>query len=430
MRLSIIGSGYVGLVTGACFAELGHRVICIDKDIVKIENLKVGIIPIYEPMLEDMVKSNASEGRLRFSTSIKEGVKQSEVIFIAVDTPSKESGEADLSFIEDVAREIARYLSDYRLIVEKSTVPVQTGDWLVRTIRENVRPGVEFDVASNPEFLREGSAINDFLHPDRVVIGATSDKGAALLVKLYEPLNAPILLTDIRSAELIKHSANAFLAMKISFINSIARICERAGADVMKVAKGTGLDKRIGIDFLSAGLGYGGSCFPKDVDAFIKIADSLGYDFKLLKAVREVNREQRKIAVYKAEESLGTLEGKTIAILGLAFKPNTDDMRNAPSVEIIKDLREKGAIVRAYDPVAEGRARSIIGDGAIFCRDIYHAAEGADALVVVTEWEQFRFVDFCKLRDCMRRALVIDGRNIFDPQRMRALGFEYYGIGR
>jgi len=429
MDISIIGTGYVGLVSGVCFAELGHNVMCIDNNKAKVEMLLNDVIPIYEPGLEELVKANRREKRLSFSTDIKDGVEHGKIIFIAVDTPSKPNGEADLSFVEEVSRQIAGHLKEYRLIVEKSTVPVQTGEWVMKTIKETVQPGVEFDVASNPEFLREGTAINDFLKPDRVIIGVTSDRAASLLVKLYEPLNAPLLITDIRSAELIKHSANAFLAVKISFINSIANICDIVGADVAKVARGIGLDKRIGMHFLNAGVGYGGSCFPKDVSAFINISDHIGYDFKILKSIQEVNYEQHKVPVDKLKRALGDLKGRKIAMLGLTFKPDTDDLRNAPSLAIVKLLQQEGAEVRAYDPVSMKKAGELIKD-VIFCKDSYEAAKDADAVLIVTEWSQFRFLDLHKLKGLMKRALIVDGRNIYDPARVKAMGFEYHGIGR
>jgi UDPglucose 6-dehydrogenase len=429
MDISIIGTGYVGLVSGVCFAELGHNVMCIDNNKAKVEMLLNDVIPIYEPGLEELVKANRREKRLSFSTDIKDGVEHGKIIFIAVDTPSKPNGEADLSFVEEVSRQIAGHLKEYRLIVEKSTVPVQTGEWVMKTIKETVQPGVEFDVASNPEFLREGTAINDFLKPDRVIIGVTSDRAASLLVKLYEPLNAPLLITDIRSAELIKHSANAFLAVKISFINSIANICDIVGADVAKVARGIGLDKRIGMHFLNAGVGYGGSCFPKDVSAFINISDHIGYDFKILKSIQEVNYEQHKVPVDKLKRALGDLKGRKIAMLGLTFKPDTDDLRNAPSLAIVKLLQQEGAEVRAYDPVSMKKAGELIKD-VIFCQDSYEAAKDADAVLIVTEWSQFRFLDLHKLKGLMKRALIVDGRNIYDPARVKAMGFEYHGIGR
>ncbi|MHB2015445.1 MAG: UDP-glucose dehydrogenase family protein [Candidatus Xenobia bacterium] len=429
MKISIIGSGYVGLVTGACLAELGHDVLCIDNDEVKVRSLTAGQVPIFEPGLDQLVQTHSEEGRLRFSGSIEEAVDHGLIIFICVQTPPLPSGAADLSNVEFVSREIARHMTDYRLIVEKSTVPVQTGEWVEHTMKECVRPGVDFDVASNPEFLREGTAVHDFLHPDRVVIGTSSERAATLLVKLYEPLNAPVLLTDIKSSELIKHSANAFLAMKISFINAVAQICERSGADVAKVAKGIGLDKRIGLDFLQAGIGWGGSCFPKDLMGYIHIADQLGYDFKLLKVVDEINRDQRHAVVEKLRQALGELRGKEVALWGLAFKPDTDDLRGAPSLEIIQCLSQHGARMRAHDPVAMDKAREIL-NGVVMCSTPYEAADQADAVVLVTEWKQYRTLDMPRVLKSLRRPVFIDGRNLYDPSRLRRLGFEYHGVGR
>jgi UDPglucose 6-dehydrogenase len=429
MDISIIGSGYVGLVTGACLADLGNNVICIDNNLEKIYQLKNGIVPIYEPGLRGLISVNVREGRLSFSEDIKEGVDNAEIIFIAVGTPSKGNGDADLSAIEKVCREVARVMTSYRLIVEKSTVPVNTGQWVFHTIRHNNVHHVDFDVASNPEFLREGCALEDFMNPDRIILGVSSDRAANLLVKLYEPLNAPILITDINSAELIKHASNAFLAMKISFINSVANICEKTGADIHKVAKGIGLDRRIGEAFLQAGIGYGGSCFPKDVSAFIHLAEKIGYDFTLLKAVKTVNDYQRTIIIAKLKELNGNLKGKVVGILGLAFKPNTDDMRGAPSVDIIRLLQSEGAIVKAYDPVAEGTAQRLMPD-ITYCNNPYEVANGANALVVVTEWKEFKLLDLLKIKSLMKSPVIIDGRNIYDPAKMRTLGFVYRGIGR
>jgi len=429
VKISIIGSGYVGLVTGACFADLGHQVLCVDRDHEKIASLAAGRMPFFEPGLEDLVRINTAEGRLAFTESISAGVGHGMVIFIAVDTPSKDNGEADLSAVETVAREIAASMTDYRLVVEKSTVPVQTGEWVEKTMGSHIAPGVEFDVASNPEFLREGSAIDDFMRPDRVVIGTSSQRAASLLLQLYEPLNAPLLLTDIKSAELIKHCANAFLAMKISFINAVARICDHTGADVVKVAKGIGLDKRIGLEFLKAGIGFGGSCFPKDLDAFIKISDQLGYDFALLKEVQRINHEQRRLVIEKLTAALGDLSGRCIGILGLAFKADTDDLRNAPSLDIIRILLQAGARVQAHDPVAGDRAAELL-EGISIQDDPYAVAAGADALVLMTDWSIYRSLNLERLHRSMTRPLVVDGRNLFDPNRMRNSGFEYFGIGR
>jgi UDPglucose 6-dehydrogenase len=427
----IIGSGYVGLVTGVCFAHLGHQVICVDNQQSKIEKLKQGLMPIYEPGLDVMVKTNMAEGRLSFSCDIVEATKASEVIFICVGTPPKENGEADLSAIAHVAEAMAPAMNGtYKLIVEKSTVPVRTGEWLAELFRSHLPESSDFDIASNPEFLREGSAIHDFLNPDRVVLGVNSDRAAGLLVKLYAPLNAPMLLTDINSAELIKHASNAFLAMKISFINAVAQICELTGADIGKVSKGVGLDKRIGVDFLKAGVGYGGACFPKDVNAFIAIADQHGYDFDLLRAVERINQSQRHFVADKVFKALGhDLKGKTIGVLGLAFKPNTDDMRGAPSLDIIPMLQELEAHVKAYDPVATETARQVLKD-VTFCENPYDVAEGADCLLILTEWKEFYALNLPYIKTLLKRPLIVDGRNLFDPNNLAALGYEYHSIGR
>ena len=430
MKICIIGSGYVGLVTGACFADLGNTVICVDNDEAKIKRLRKGIMPIYEPGLEEMVKRNVGEGRLSFNSSLKEGIRESEVIFIAVGTPSKENGEADLTSVEHVSREIARSMPAYRLIVEKSTVPVNTGEWVEHTINVFNKRKIKFDVASNPEFLKEGTAIEDFMRPDRVVIGVKSRKAAEILTELYKPLKATIVITDIKSAELIKHASNSFLATKISFINSVANICGKVGADVADVAKGMGLDKRIGRDFLNAGIGFGGSCFPKDLAAFIHIADKVGYDFGILKEVQNANRQQRRIVIKKVEELLWNLHKKTVGVLGLSFKPGTDDLREAPSLEIIGLLQKEGVHIKAYDPVSMKKAKVILGKGVNFCKDAYQAAKGSDCLIVVTEWNEFKELDFKKIKKLMRQPVLVDGRNIYDPREMKKLGFKYIGIGR
>lgn len=431
LKITIIGSGYVGLVTGACLADLGHQVVCVDNNPQKIQKLKQGIVPFYEPGLQELVRINFSEGRLCFTDSIKEGVNHGLVIFIAVGTPPKEdTGEADLSAVEKVSKEIAASMNSYKVVVEKSTVPVRTAEMVARTISRHINPGIEFDVASVPEFLREGSAIKDFLNPDRIVIGVTGDTAAGLLVKIFEPLNSPLLLTDISSAELIKHSANAFLAMKISFINAVAHICELSGADVEKVAKGIGLDRRIGMEFLRPGAGYGGSCFPKDVKAFIAISEKLGYNFNLLKEVEEINKMARFKVIDKLKLAMkGDLKDKTIAVLGLAFKPNTDDIRSAPALDIIEMLKKEGALIRTFDPVAIENAKLELSD-AVFCEDVYEAATGADALMIITEWPQFRSINLHRLKSIMKQPIVIDGRNLFEPFRLTSMGFEYYGIGR
>jgi len=429
VNISIVGTGYVGLTTGACFAELGNKVICVDNNKAKIENLKKGIIPFYEPRLEELVKKNTKRKRLFFSSSIKQGVEKSLVIFIAVGTPSRDNGEADLTAIENVARNIALNMKEYRLIVEKSTVPVETGLWVERTIAANIKARAKFDVASNPEFLREGSAIADFMHPDRIVVGVESKKARDILLDLYRPLNAPILLTDIKSAELIKHASNSFLATKISFINAVSQVCERTGADVAKVAEGMGLDKRIGRQFLNAGAGYGGSCFPKDVDAFINISDKLGYDFDLLKSVKKINQQQKELILKKIHDALWIIKNKTIGILGLSFKPNTDDMRCAPSLDIIAALKKEGAKIKAYDPCALKKAAALLS-GVKFAKDIYDLVKGCDCVVVITEWNEFKEADFLRIKKLLKRPLIIDGRNIYEPEKLKKLGFEYISIGR
>jgi len=429
MDISIVGSGYVGLVTGSCLAELGNSVICVDNDAKKIAALKKCAVPIFEPGLEELIINNVKRKRLGFSSSIKEAVKKSEIIFIAVGTPPLDNGEADLAGIENVARNIALNMPGYRLIVEKSTVPVETGEWVRHTISTYIKRKSKFDVASNPEFLREGSAINDFMHPDRIVIGVESKKARDILIDLYKPLNAPIVVTNIKSAELIKHASNAFLATKISFINAISRICDEVGADVEEVAKGMGLDKRIGRWFLDAGAGYGGSCFPKDLDAFINIAEKSGYNFELLKAVRRINQEQKRFILKKIKDNLWIVKDKVIAVLGLAFKPDTDDIRSAPALDLIEALKQEGAKIRVYDPQAIKKAKEVLKD-VKFCGDSYEAAKGADCLLVVTEWNEFKELDFKKLKKMLRRPLLIDGRNIYEPSLLRKAGFIYVAVGR
>ncbi len=429
MNIGIIGTGYVGLVTGVCFADLGNSVICVDIDERKIEQLKKGTVPIYEPGLEDLLKRNSQEGRLKFSTSIKEAVRNSLVIFIAVGTPPRENGEADLSYVENVSKKIAESMTEYRLIVEKSTVPVETGKWVEHTIKIYNKKRVKFDVASNPEFLREGSAISDFMHPDRIVIGVESKKAKELLCELYKPLNAPIVITNIKSAELIKHASNSFLATKISFINAISNICGLVGADIVKVAEGMGLDRRIGRDFLNAGIGFGGFCLPKDLDAFITIAKNMGYEFNLLKEVKKINEAQKEIIIKKIEDNLWITRHKTIGVLGLSFKPNTDDMRYAPSIYVIRSLKKSGAEIRVFDPQAMEKARKIL-NGIKFCKDAYDTARGADCLIIITEWNEFKELDFVRIKKVMRVPIVIDARNIYEPDKLKSLGFRYIGIGR
>lgn len=429
MKISIVGTGYVGLVTGACFAELGHDVICIDNDASKIRALKKLKVPFYEPGLEDMVRRHVRTGRLFFSGQIVYGVKKSDVIFIAVGTPPKENGEADLTGIENVVRTIAKSMHSYRLIVEKSTVPVDTGRRVRDTVEINKAKHIPFDVASNPEFLREGQAIHDFLHPDRIVIGVESVKAEKILRKLYADIPAPLIVTDIKSAELIKHASNSFLALKISYINAVARVCEATGADVERVAEGMGLDSRIGRTFLDAGIGFGGFCLPKDLDAFVGISQKLGYDFGLLKEAKKINESQKELFVRKVENRLWNIKDKTIAVCGLAFKPNTDDMRFAPSVDIIAMLQQLGARIRAYDPQAAKKARGLL-KGVTFCRDVYEAARGSDCLLIVTEWNEFKEMDLKRIKKLLKQPVIIDGRNIFDPAMLKAMGFSYVCIGR
>ena len=429
MDISVVGAGHVGLVTGACFADLGHSVVIVDNDAKRIANLKKGVMPYYEPGLEELVSRGVREGRLTYTTSLKEGVLKSTIIFIAVGTPQKATGEADLAYVEDVARSIAESLPGYRLIVEKSTVPVQTGQWVRHTIKTYLKRKHPFDVASNPEFLREGTAVQDFMKPDRIVLGVESERAKKLLSQLYKPLGAPLIFTDISSAELIKHASNSFLSMKISFINAVAQVCERAGADVQQVADGMGLDPRIGRSFLNAGAGFGGFCFPKDVEAFIKIAEQLGYDFELLKAVRNINEHQKRDFAAKIQKALWVVKGKTIGVLGLAFKPNTDDMRYAPAIDVIEYLQGEGASIKAFDPQAMKEAARLLPKVTL-CKDPYEVARGADCLAILTEWNEFKELDFKRLKKLLRQPLIVDGRNIYDPARMQALGFRYVGVGR
>ena len=430
MNICVVGTGYVGLVTGAVFADLGNDVVCVDNDRGKIEALRAGKMPIYEPGLEEMVTRNTDDGRLTFTVDLPAAVRQSDVIFIAVGTPPKDTGETDLSQVEAVATEIGRSMDRYKVVVNKSTVPVGTGE-LVREVITRYQPRpIDFDVVSNPEFLREGSAIEDTLRPDRIVIGAPNQQVAMTLVELYAPLERPMIITDLPSAEVIKYASNAFLAAKISFINAIANICETAGADVSQVMKGMGLDSRIGMPYLQAGLGYGGSCFPKDVDSLIHTASRFGYDFKLLRSVVEINRERASHLVEMMRKAMGGLEERTIAVLGLAFKPNTDDMREAKSLEVVRLLHAGGAQIRAYDPVAMDNARPLMPEGVVFCESAYEAAAGADGVALLTEWNEFKYLNLDRLRGLLRRRLIFDARNLYEPERMRRLGFEYYSIGR
>ncbi|MDQ6939228.1 MAG: UDP-glucose/GDP-mannose dehydrogenase family protein [Verrucomicrobiota bacterium] len=431
MDLSIIGSGYVGLVTGACFADVGHNVICVDNDARKVESLRAGKVPIYEPGLEDVIHRNVAAHRLRFTGSIKEGVDNSQVVFIAVPTPQGADGQVDLSFIEKVAREIAGVLTDYRVIVDKSTVPVKTGEKVAESIKRYNRHGAEFDVVSNPEFLREGCAVADLMKPDRIVIGAQSERAIDLMKKIYEPFMAPILVTDINSAELIKHAANSFLALKISYINAVSAICEASGADVEKVADGIGMDRRIGRNFLNAGIGYGGSCFPKDIAAFIKISEQLGVPFDLLKEVQRINAGQKDRFLASIREALWVLREKKIAVWGLTFKPDTDDLRSSVAVDLIADMLREGAHVSVYDPKGMEKAREIKDlAAATFASSALETVDDAEALVIATEWPEFANVDLEAVKKKMKTPMVFDGRNLFHPETMATLGFHYYSIGR
>jgi UDPglucose 6-dehydrogenase len=428
-RICVIGVGYVGLVTGTCFADLGHQVTCIDVDESKIEKLRNGIMPIYEPGLEEMVRRNALMGRLGFTASHEEALAGAEFAFIAVGTPQGSGGEADLKYVRSAAQSIGEAMDHSLIIINKSTVPIGTGDWVADIVRRHQQQPVTFSVVSNPEFLREGSAINDFMYPDRIVLGSLDPDAAAQVAQLYLSLRAPIMITDLRTAEMIKYASNAFLATRISFINEISSICEALGADVKEVAVGMGYDKRIGRHFLDAGIGYGGSCFPKDVEALAHMAAVHGCHPQLLRAVMDINRDQRRQVIHKLRALLGKLDEKVVGVLGLAFKPNTDDMREAPSVELIHLLQSEGARVRVYDPVAMVNADRYLLN-VILCQDAYEAAQGADALVVITEWNEFKHLSLPRLKDLMRQPIVVDGRNVYDPEEMKALGFVYRGMGR
>lgn len=431
MHIAVIGTGYVGLVTGACFAEFGVDVTCVDIDAEKIARLSSGEMPIYEPGLEQLVSKNVQSGRLQFTTNIQQAVEQALVIFLAVGTPPKSDGSPDLSFVEAAADSVAEHMTGYKVLVTKSTVPIGTGEYLRKRIREK-NPRLTFGIVSNPEFLREGAAINDFMRPDRVVIGSRDEEAIAIMRDLYRPLyliEAPFVVTSLEAAELTKYAANAFLATKISFINEIANLCESIGCDVHDVARAIGMDRRIGSKFLHPGPGFGGSCFPKDTQAFASVAREFGRDSLIVDAVIEVNRRQRGAMLPKIEKLVGGLEGKTIAVLGLAFKPETNDMREAPSLEIIAGLLKSGAMVRAYDPVAMLEAAEILPE-VNYTDDEYAAVTNADALVFVTEWNQFRALDMRRIRDLMRSPRIADLRNIYEPEDMRELGFEYVGVGR
>ncbi len=429
MKLTIIGTGYVGLVSGTCFAEGGHEVICVDRDAEKVKMLQAGGMPIYEPGLAELVKKNAAAGRLRFTASTQEGVDKSDVIFIAVPTPPQPDGAVDLSFIEGVSREIAGAMTAYKIIVDKSTVPVKTGEKVTETIKRYCKAKVDFDVVSNPEFLREGFAVDDFMKPDRVVIGVLSPRPVAAMKEIYAPYNAPVIVTDINSAELIKHAANSFLALKISYINAVSVICELSGANVQEVALGMGMDARIGRRFLDASLGFGGSCFPKDLSAFIHISESMGYDFGLLKQVQHINTSQMERFVKKITDTLWVVKGKTLGVLGLAFKQNTDDVRTSPAIDLCQRLEKEGAKLRVYDPQAMEKAKPLLPK-ATYVNDMDEVAEGCDALIIATEWPQFKKLDLDRVKKNLAHPIIFDGRNLFDVTEMEHLGFLYKSIGR
>ncbi len=428
-NITVVGVGYVGLVTGACLADLGNQVICINRSRAKSDNLKKGILPIYEPGLGEIVRRNKEVGRLRFTTLWDEAMAEADFAFISVGTPTGVEGEADLAHVNAVTQEIAKRIHKPVIIVNKSTVPIGTGDWVADIVRELRGSEVEFSVVSNPEFLREGSGVHDFMNPDRVVLGSTNREAAARVAELYAPLAGETIITDLRTAEMIKYASNAFLATKISFINEIANICESLGADVQAVAYGMGTDHRISSHFLGAGIGWGGSCFPKDVKALIHMAELYGERPEILRAVSHVNYDQRKRLIQKLRHILGGFRGKSIGLWGLAFKANTDDMRDAPSISIINMLQHEGATVRAYDPEAQENAKQLLND-VVFCESPYEVAEGADALILVTEWNEFKQLDMARVKSLMRQPVLIDGRNIYDPKRMADLQFIYRGMGR
>jgi UDPglucose 6-dehydrogenase len=431
MKISVVGTGYVGLVVGACLAENGHEVICVDKDEAKVRALQKGKIPIYEPGLEELVKRNRVEKRLSFTTTLPRAVRQTQIVFIAVGTPEAEDGSADLQHVLGVARDVARAMNGYKVIVDKSTVPVGTAERVREVIRrETTHP---FSVVSNPEFLKQGAAVNDFLKPDRVVIGAEDPRGAELMKELYAPFTrtgAPIMVMDCASAELCKYAANAMLATRISFMNEVARVCDLYGANVDEVRRAIASDTRIGSAFLFPGVGYGGSCFPKDVKAILKFARDKGYDFKILDAVEDVNQAQKNVLVEKIQKHFGSLKGKTIAVWGLAFKPRTDDMREAPAITIINSLLKAGAKVQAFDPEATETAKKVLGNKITYVKKSYDALTGADGLALVTEWNEFREPDYARMKKLMRQPIVFDGRNIYSPTQMKSQGFTYFSIGR
>lgn len=433
MKIGIIGTGYVGLVTSVGLAELGHKVTGTDTDTEKIDKASKGKAYIYEPGLEQLLKKNLKKGNLIFNHSLDKTILSSDVLFVCVGTPQREDGSADMCFVEGVSRKIAENLNKYKLVVEKSTVPVKTSMWIKRTISLYKKTEVAFDIASNPEFLREGSALSDFLNPDRIILGVETDKARDLLVKIYEGFKDRILITNIDTAELIKHASNSFLALKISYINLMSEMCEKTAADVEQVAKGMGLDPRIGPLFLRAGLGFGGSCFPKDIKALIKIGEDLGINMNLLREADRINLERIEVFVEKIKKALWILKDKNIAVLGLSFKPETDDIRKAPSIKVIKELTEEGSFLRLYDPEAMENMKAIFPENPpqiAYAKSPYEAAEGANALLIITEWDEFRKLDLAKIKKSMANPIIVDGRNVYDSDAVRKLGFEYYSIGR
>ncbi len=433
MKLTVVGGGYVGLTTGVCFAHLGHEVMVVEKIPQKVELLRAGRSPIYEPGLEELMHESLSSNRLKFTTNLKEGLEFSDVIFICVGTPQRPDGSADLSQVEEVTRETAKLMTSYKLLIEKSTVPVNTHQLIKKTVQRYIKsPDIPYDVASNPEFLKEGSAVEDFLKPDRIVVGVESERAKKIFEELYKDFNCPIIFTDPATAELIKHASNSFLAMKISFINMVADLCEKTGADIKLVADGMGYDKRIGREFLNAGIGYGGSCFPKDVKAFIRIAQDYGLDFGLLKEVDRINQERPIRFVEKVKSIFWSVKDKKLAVWGLAFKPNTDDIREAPSIKIVDMLLREGAKLSLYDPKAMENFKLLFpeGKGISYAKDPYSAVESAEGLLILTEWQEFKRADLGRVRGLMALPLIVDGRNVYEPEEVKALGFEYYPVGR
>lgn len=433
MKIGVIGTGYVGMVTAVGLADMGHRVVGTDVIKEKVDEASRGIAHIYEPGLEELLQKNLNQGNLSFTHELDQAIRESDVLFVCVNTPQREDGSADMCYVEGVSQQIAENLNGYKLVVEKSTVPVRTSMWIKRTISLNKKNSMEFDVASNPEFLREGSAVSDFLHPDRIIIGVETERAKKTLMEIYKKFKDSLLVTNIDTAELIKHASNSFLAMKISFINLISDLCEKTDADVEKVAQGMGLDPRIGAQFLRAGLGYGGSCFPKDIRALTHIGEDMGLNFNLLKEVDRINTERIQKFVEKIKRALWILKTKKIGLLGLSFKPQTDDIRNAPSIEVIKELLNEGAQLRLYDPQAMNNMKELFPENSpqvIYAKDAYETAEGVNALIFVTEWEEFEKLDLKKIRQKMVNPIIVDGRNIFEPHKIREMGFEYYCMGR